>query len=213
MTIFFLLITAAALLLLFLITEKNKKVLTISIVWLAIIAALALSGFFKDFSSPFPRLFLGVMPTIIALLYLSKSIVPSEKNYSLLLCLHTLRIPVEISIFLWYTHKLVPKIMTFEGANFDILIGISAVIILWMNWRNKKVNATVLKIWNVIGIIFLLNIVVIALLSTPIKFQQFGFDQPNIAVLQFPFVFLPTFIVPLVLMSHIALLRKNFSSC
>ena len=39
-------------------------------------------------------------------------------------------------------------------------------------------------------------------------FQQFGFDQPNIAMLYSPFVWLPCFIVPTVLFSHLVCIRK-----
>jgi hypothetical protein len=56
-----------------------------------------------------------------------------------------------------------------------------------------------------------LNIVVNAALSAPVPFQQFAFDQPNIAVLYFPFVWLPGFIVPLVLFAHLAAIQKLYS--
>jgi hypothetical protein len=39
-------------------------------------------------------------------------------------------------------------------------------------------------------------------------FQQFAFDQPNIAVLYFPFIWLPSCVVPLVLLSHLAAIRQ-----
>jgi hypothetical protein len=39
--------------------------------------------------------------------------------------------------------------------------------------------------------------------------QQMSFDQPNRAVLFFPYVFLPTIIVPIVLASHLFALYKS----
>ena len=56
----------------------------------------------------------------------------------------------------------------------------------------------------------LANIVVNALLSTPTPIQKFAFDQPNIAILNFPFSWLPTFIVPIVLFGHLASIRQLF---
>jgi hypothetical protein len=47
------------------------------------------------------------------------------------------------------------------------------------------------------------NIVTIAILSAPLPFQQMGFDQPNVGVFLFPFIWLPALIVPLVLFSHL----------
>ena len=54
----------------------------------------------------------------------------------------------------------------------------------------------------------LLNIVFIAIFSAPFSFQKFAFEQPNIAVLFFPFSWLPAFIVPVVLFCHLASIRQ-----
>ncbi|MEP6677579.1 MAG: hypothetical protein ABJA78_20630, partial [Ferruginibacter sp.] len=123
-----------------------------------------------------------------------------------LLLLHSLRIFVETVLLLLYIHKVVPQIMTFEGRNLDILSGISALIIFFL--FKKANNRLFLLIWNFAGLALLINIVVIAILSAPFPFQQFGFDQPNIAILNFPFVWLPSVVVPLVLLSHLAAIRQ-----
>jgi len=49
----------------------------------------------------------------------------------------------------------------------------------------------------------LLNIVTTALLAAPTPFQRFAFDQPNVAVLYFPFVWLPACVVPIALLAHL----------
>ncbi|MDZ7899625.1 MAG: hypothetical protein U5N85_16590 [Arcicella sp.] len=62
--------------------------------------------------------------------------------------------------------------------------------------------------WNVICLILLLNIVINAAPSAPLPIQQFAFDQPNIAILYFPFNLLPSVVVPLVLFSHLVAIRR-----
>jgi hypothetical protein len=57
-------------------------------------------------------------------------------------------------------------------------------------------------------VIALLNIVINAVLSIPSPFQQFAFEQPNVAVLYFPFVWLPCCIVPIVLFAHLAAIKQ-----
>jgi len=57
-------------------------------------------------------------------------------------------------------------------------------------------------VWNFIALGLLLNIVTNAILSAPFAFQKFAFDQPNIAVLYFPFSWLPAYIVSTVLFGH-----------
>ena len=54
----------------------------------------------------------------------------------------------------------------------------------------------------------LLNILVIAILSAQTPFQKFAFDQPNIGVTFFPFIWLPGIVVPIVLISHLAAIRQ-----
>ncbi|HEX5025988.1 MAG TPA: hypothetical protein VFV68_11990, partial [Agriterribacter sp.] len=63
-------------------------------------------------------------------------------------------------------------------------------------------------LWNFICLALLINIVVNAVLSAPFPFQQFAFDQPDIAVLYFPFNWLPAVVVPIVLLSHLATIRQ-----
>jgi hypothetical protein len=63
-------------------------------------------------------------------------------------------------------------------------------------------------VWNFICLGLLFNIVVHAVLSAPLPFQQLAFDQPNVAILYFPYVWLPAFIVPVVLLSHLVAIRK-----
>ena len=52
------------------------------------------------------------------------------------------------------------------------------------------------------------QIVTTAILSAPFNFQKIGFDQPNIALFYFPFIWLPCFIVPTALLAHIVNIRK-----
>lgn len=98
--------------------------------------------------------------------------------------------------------------MTFEGRNFDIFSGISAPLVYYFMFVKQKTGTTFLLIWNFICLGLLLTIAFNAVLSLPTVFQQFAFDQPNIALLQFPFTLLPSVLVPLVMFSHLAAIRQ-----
>jgi len=93
----------------------------------------------------------------------------------------------------------------------DILAGITAPIVGFFGVSKSKMGKTSLLVWNFVCLGLLLNIVINAILSAPSPFQQFGFDQPNVAILNFPFSWLPAFIVPLVLFAHLAAIRKLFN--
>jgi hypothetical protein len=98
--------------------------------------------------------------------------------------------------------------MTFEGRDFDIVSGITAPVIYYFVFVKKTLSKKILLAWNFICLALLLNIVLNAVLSVPTAFQQFAFDQPNIAILYFPFNLLPAVVVPLVLLSHLVAIRK-----
>jgi hypothetical protein len=53
----------------------------------------------------------------------------------------------------------------------------------------------------------LLIIVFTAIFSAISPFQKFGFEQLNMAIFNFPFSWLATFIVPMVLFGHLVSIR------
>jgi len=122
--------------------------------------------------------------------------------------LHIIRIPVELVLYWLFLNKAVPQLMTFEGRNFDILSGITAPLVFYFGFIKKRLGRNVILLWNFLCLGLLLNIVVNAILSAPFPFQQFAFDQPNIAVLYFPFNLLPALVVPLVLLAHLVTIRQ-----
>jgi hypothetical protein len=120
---------------------------------------------------------------------------------------HIVAIPVELVLYWLFLNKAVPKLMTFEGRNFDILSGLSAPLVWYFGFVKQKLGRIALIIWNLVCLALLLNVIPLAVLSLPTPFQRFAFDQPNIALGHFPFFLLPACIVPLVLFSHLAALR------
>ncbi|MCF8452249.1 MAG: hypothetical protein K9G42_03540 [Pedobacter sp.] len=191
---------------------NSKPVLLVILIWLAVQALIASSGFYTVTDTTPPRFLLLVLPPLLGIagLFLSskgRRFIDSLDLKSLTL-LHTIRIPVELVLFFLFTYKAVPELMTFEGRNFDILSGITAPVIFYFAFIRKQLSRKIILIWNVICLGLLINIVSNAILSAPFPFQQFAFDQPNIAVLYFPFIWLPCCVVPLVLLSHLAAFRQ-----
>ena len=187
---------------------KNNKVFASILLWGLFNSILAYSGFYENTHSIPPRLLLLVLPIplIIMLFNSSKKVKNWMASLHLkrLTWLHIVRFPVELVLFWLFTAGYVPKLMTFEGANFDILAGFFAAIVALIAFTGNSIYKPLLWIWNTLSIILLANILINATLSSPTAFQQFAFEQPNIAILKFPFVLLPGIIVPLVLISNIS---------
>jgi hypothetical protein len=122
--------------------------------------------------------------------------------------LHVVRVPVELVLFGLFLYKVVPDLMTFEGRNWDILSGLSAPLVYYAVFRGKQFRRRALLSWNIVCLGLLLNVVITAILAVPSPMQRLAFDQPNVAVLYFPYIWLPNCVVPLVLLAHVAAIRQ-----
>jgi hypothetical protein len=91
---------------------------------------------------------------------------------------------------------------------FYILSGISSPFIAYFCFHKLILIKKIILLWNIICLGLLLNIVINAILSAPSPFQQLAFEQPNVAVLYFPFVWLPCCVVPIVLFAHLVAIRQ-----
>lgn len=180
--------------------------------WLLLQAVLSYIGFYTVTNTTPPRFILLALPAVLLIIYLFLTakgrVYLNNLDAKTLTLLHVVRIPVELCLYWLFLHKSIPQLMTFEGRNFDILAGLTAPVIFYFGYVKNKLGKTVLLLWNFICLGLLLNIVINAVLSAPSNFQQFAFEQPNTAILYFPFVWLPCCIVPLVLLAHLVCIRK-----
>lgn len=198
--------------LLFRASAYNRTFVLLITGWLVLQAALTLIGFYQAFSAKPPRFGLLVLPPVVAILILfatSRGRTFLDRfNSKTLTLLHIVRIPVELVLFGLFTHQAVPRLMTFEGGNLDILSGLTALMICFFGYGKRKLSRGWLLAWNFAAFTLLINIVVRAVLSLPYPFQQFGFEQSNIALVYFPYSWLPAFVVPAVLLAHLINIRK-----
>ncbi len=180
--------------------------------WLIFQAVVSISGFFQNTEAVPPRIFLfGAGPALLLIaIYFSfaRGNFIGALPLRILTIIHVIRIPVELTLSWLYDGGMVPRIMTFHGTNFDILSGLTAPIIFFLAFRSGKVNKPLLAVWNIAALGLVFNIVITAVLCIPSPIQQLAFDQPNRAVLYFPYIWLPTVVVPIVFFCHFASLYK-----
>jgi hypothetical protein len=194
--------------------NQSKSFLVLMIVWIVIQSLLAIAGFYNHAETVTKRFPLLLLPPMIFIVLnfvtkKGKQFVDGL-NIKMLTLFHIIRIPVEIVLFWLFVHQSVPKAMTFEGHNFDVLSGISAPFIYYFGFVKQKISKPIIIAWNTLCMLLLMNVVANAVLSLPARYQQFGFEQPNMALAYFPFALLPTLLVPLVFFSHFAALRQLF---
>lgn len=194
--------------------KKAIPVFTGLAIWLLLQGALAFKNVYNIDIHTFPPkiMLVGIFPAILTIILLFSTSQGRRfiDNLPLmhLTYLNIVRIPVEMVLFWLMLHKAVPVLMTFEGRNFDIIAGITAPFIAYFGITKKKIKRKVIVAWNITSLGLLINIVTNALFAAPSPIQKFAFEQPNIAILNFPFAWLPTFIVPVVLLGHLASIRQ-----
>jgi hypothetical protein len=95
--------------------------------------------------------------------------------------------------------------MTWTGTNFDILPGISALLLCPFAGR---LDARTLQAWNLSMAAILVLTVATAMLATPSPFRQIGGAPANVWVACFPFVWLPSVLVTSAWLGHVVLFRR-----
>jgi hypothetical protein len=101
-----------------------------------------------------------------------------------------------------------PAIMTFEGRNVDILVGLSAPLVGW-GFLTRRAWPTRLAVWwNVAGILILLSVVVHAQLSAPTPFRVYLTEPPLTFIAYVPWIWLPAVLVPLAWGLHALSIRQ-----
>jgi hypothetical protein len=208
----FIITTLVTVLLFFRAANKSIKVLLVLVLWLVLQMAIALTGFYTVTNGIPPRFLLLAAPAVLFVigLFITRrgKLFVDSLDVQMLTILHIVRLPVELILYSLFLQKQLPELMTFSGRNYDILAGLTAPLIYFFVFVKGAIGKKGLLAWNIFCLGLLFNIVINAVLSVPSSFQQFSFEQPNVAILYFPLVWLPSCVVPIVLLSHLAVIRK-----
>ncbi|MEZ5356897.1 MAG: hypothetical protein R2762_30020 [Bryobacteraceae bacterium] len=124
-----------------------------------------------------------------------------------LIGMHAFRIAVEIFLHWGWREGFVPKQLTWESCNWDVLTGVTAIPMAWLASLGKVAKRGVL-IWNCFGLALLVNVVTVAILSMPTPFRLFTNEPVNRFVTTAPYIWLPTFLVQAALFGHVLLFRR-----
>jgi|GEM_PF-5002770 len=122
------------------------------------------------------------------------------------MAMQVFRFPLELLLHALWKARLLPQMMTYEGANFDIVMGLSAPIVGYLALRGK-ISRKFMVLWNVVGIVLVVHVAARGVLTTP-AIAALASDVPNHAIGMFPYTFIATFFVPAALVFHTLALRK-----
>lgn len=125
-----------------------------------------------------------------------------------ILLVQMFRIGVEVYLFYLFRWGLMPRAITWEGQNFDVIVGMSAPLLAVMYYFLGYRARWTLFAWNAVGILTVVNAARIGLLATPSPFYHPEFEPMNRAIQFFPYIWLPVFLVPFAITSHVVALKK-----
>jgi hypothetical protein len=184
----------------FSIFSANNKIATLGIaaIWCGILVVI---GYFMKNAAPSFGLLasITILPclllTIMSFLPVSRQFMRGLKDEQLH-HLHLWRVPFAFVLLWFYQAGITPIDLTFEGINYDIIIGLTAPVIGSLAFSQKMLTKEIVLGWNAIGTLLLLISIIVVLLevqSNPISALQFQ---------QLPYLLLLGFLMPLSLFAH-----------
>jgi len=177
--------------------------------WVGYIAIISSLGLLDNFGLP-PRVpLLIVIPITVLMVWMinQKTFETILENTPLHLpvFLQSFRIVVELLIFGAYLNGIFPKRATFEGLNFDILVGISALFVGVLTWKSK-ISLLGMLVWNIVSLM-ILSVTVYSFIST-YYFMNASNILANTDFVRFPYVLLASVLLPVAIFLHAFSLKQ-----
>jgi nitrate reductase gamma subunit len=194
------------------------RTMTAATLWLGLWAAASLSGLLSRWELRPPPLVLAVPAIAGVSIWIARSETGrrlSELPVEFLIGFHAFRFPLELCMVRAAREGVMPPQMSMAGYNPDVLTGILALGLLIvgvvLRRRQQALPRWIVMGFNLVGTALLLNVLVIAIASTPL-FAAFGPERVNTWVTHMPYVYLPAVMVLLAVLGHLLLYRRLFES-
>jgi hypothetical protein len=174
----------------------------------------AWQGGLRDFSTfpprPLPLVFLPMLLVLYLAFFSAKTrLILSAIPPQYLIGFQSFRVVVEIILWQNFKDGVMPIQMTFEGRNYDMLVGLTALPVAYFCFIKKSWSPRIAFWWNIGGLGLLANIVIIAVLSMPTPIRYFKNEPANYLVGEFPFIYIPTVFVLLAFAGHVFSMRRR----
>jgi hypothetical protein len=182
------------------------------LVWLLYTGLLGYVGVLRNSTLRPPGITFIVLPVaLFIVLFLARSEaagrIASAFPVQLIIGFQVYRVGVELFLDQLWRDGLIPRMLTFHGANLDILIGMTAPLVAWLSTERRR-GINLALVWNVLGLLSLANVITRAALTAPGPFQLIHAEVPNRMMGTFPFTFIPGLLAPLAVALHVLAIRS-----
>lgn len=180
--------------------------------WFGAAIALGWLGVYRGVSDRIPTIQYGILAPILVggwLIFRSSTVarVLDAVPQHWLIGVQFYRALGIIFLILYGTGKL-PGLFAWPAGLGDVLTGVLAPVVAIAYARGPRENGDLVSAWNTFGIVDLIVAVATGLTTSPSPFQLFAFDLPNELISAFPLVLIPTYLVPVSVLLHLASLVR-----
>ena len=181
---------------------STNAVVAASLVWLGAAAALGAAGVFEPLRPPAPQ---AILVTLTVLTLLATAVIAPLRRWTatvdsrVLVVLHVTRVLAGGYFLVLYRRAELPYAFAVPGGIGDIVVGALALWLLIAVAPATARGRRLYAVWNVLGLIDILFVVATA---TRIALGDPGALAP---LLRLPLSVLPTWLVPLIIASHVIL--------
>ena len=190
--------------------ERLRALLIGLPLWLLYVGLLSYSGVVSNTALRPPGIVYVAFPAVLFVLLVfalsgAGARIASAFPFWVIIGMQTFRIGVELLLHRLWVDGLAPRMVTYQGGNIDILIGLSAPLSAWISTRGRRGERLALG-WNVVGLLTLANAITLSALTAP-GLNFIHSEVPDIAIGAFPFTYIAGFFAPLAMALHALSIR------
>lgn len=184
------------------------RVILITFVWFLLALIVGVTKLLASIPPPFPQAVLFCLVILLLILFWKTNVF---HNWSLnvgiriLLLIHLTRF-IGIYFLILYSRGELPYDFAVLGGWGDIIVAITALLVLLFSPRRGLNGFVIYFIWNLFGFVDILFVV------TTAGRMAVAHPQSMMALTELPLSLLPTFLVPIIIYSHIVVIIRLWRS-
>ena len=168
--------------------------------WLVLAFAVGASGGLDGARPPLPQVLIAGLSVVLLILYWTPTPVrrfADAVDVRVLVLVHVTRVVAGAWFLVLYGRGELPWAFAVPGGWGDIVVGVAAALVCLVPRPESGGGRRVLLVWNLVGFLDILMVVSTA--------TRLGLSDPDLmrALLRLPLSMLPTFLVPIIIATHV----------
>lgn len=184
------------------------KILVVALVWFLLALLIGASGLLASIPPPFPQAFLFSLVIVLLLLFWRSFLFREwllSVDIRVLVLIHLSRF-VGIYFLVLYSRGDLPYAFAVPGGWGDIAVAATAIPASLFLQNEGAISRRILFLWNVFGLVDILLVI-----ATASRLAMAN-SESMVALTRLPLSLLPTFLVPIIVFTHIIIFVRLLTS-